>query len=101
MGLKQAEQSDIKQILDGNGIIYKHSPRCGMSASRKEVVEKLAEDTDIFLIDVLGQRDLSNHIAEELDLKHESPQLIGVENGEAVWHKNHMAITEEAVSEHI
>lgn len=101
MVVKQAEKSDVQEVLDSNGIIYKHSPRCGMSASRKEVVEEFSEKTGktVYLIDVLAQRDLSNTVAERTGVKHESPQLLILKDGEVETNLTHMSITPEELEE--
>ncbi len=81
-------------------LIYKHSARCWMCTKTLKVVRAFAgahSDIDIFMVDVLGSRDVSDEIARRIDLKHESPQAILFEDGEAVWHANHMKITRAAL----
>lgn len=74
-------------------ILYKHSSRCSISYLAKENLEEHMEDllnhADIHLIDVTEQRDLSNNIAQKLDIRHESPQAIILKNGGVAWSGSH------------
>jgi bacillithiol system protein YtxJ len=65
--------------------LYKHSSTCGMSATAMRQVKKaheqlanLDESTDLMIGVVVVQtaRAVSNLVAEELEVKHESPQLL-------------------------
>ena len=83
-------------------LVYKHSARCWMCTNTLRDVRAFAgehPDIDVFMVDVLGSREVSNEIAGRLDLKHESPQAILLEDGEAVWHANHMKITISSMNE--
>ncbi|MCK6602263.1 MAG: bacillithiol system redox-active protein YtxJ [Bacteroidetes bacterium] len=77
-------------------MLFKHSPRCGISAMAEEEIQ-LAEKTqgfpEVLLVDVLDSRPLSQKIAAETGIRHESPQVILFKNGEPVWHCSHHAIT--------
>jgi len=48
-------------------------------------------------IDVVMQRDLSLALAEELGVRHESPQLILWKDGKVAEHASHSGVTEGAV----
>jgi bacillithiol system protein YtxJ len=53
---------------------------------------------DYEVIDVIGNRERSIEIAEQLGIEHESPQLIITDdNNKVVWDGSHRQITEEAV----
>jgi len=97
MALQTATKQNIETTLNNTGIIYKHSPRCGMSASRKEVLDAFLEenDVDVYLVDVLGQKDLSQYVEEKTGVKHESPQILCIKNSEVISHFSHMSITPE------
>ena len=45
-------------------------------------MDTLTNLVDIHLIEIIEQRDLSIHVAEALDVRHESPQIILFESGE-------------------
>ena len=80
-----------------NGYIFKHSTACPVSHTAYEEVKNAKTDLEIFLVKVIEQRPLSNKIAEELQIKHQSPQLIKIKNGivDSVW--NHSAIRTEVI----
>jgi bacillithiol system protein YtxJ len=82
--------------------IFKHSPSCGISFHAKGQVEAMLPVLDSLsiscrLIDVIHQRDLSQETARRLGVSHQSPQLILVRDGEAVWKASHGAISRKAI----
>lgn len=72
--------------------IYKHSTRCPVSRwawqDIKEQVPHLPEGTFLFL-DVIANRALSNLVANELQVQHESPQLLKILAGRCAEHVSH------------
>lgn len=77
--------------------IFKHSTRCFISKTvlknfEKEV-EKSNKNVDYYFLDLLAYRDLSNKIADDLGVTHQSPQLIVLENGVVVNHASHQSIS--------
>jgi len=50
-------------------------------------------------IDVVMQRNLSLALAEEVGVRHESPQLILLNNGKVAAHASHSRVTEDTVEE--
>ena len=48
-------------------------------------------------IDVVGQRPISLALAEELNIWHESPQLIMLQDGKVVAHCSHHQVNEDTV----
>ena len=76
-------------------IIFKHSIRCGISSVVKSRLEKgkLPVDNDYYFLDIIRCRTLSNKIAEEFKVYHESPQVLVIRNGECVYDESHMGIT--------
>jgi bacillithiol system protein YtxJ len=86
-------------------IIFKSSPYCGTSALCEKIFNEwfynLCEDTEITCvkIDVIEARPLSNLIAAEFGVRHESPQVIWLDtNSKVKWHQSHLAITEDALT---
>src|SRR5688572_23554411 len=70
-------------------VLFKHSPTCGISAHVYYNLMPLVRDTQLdanwYLISVRAHRDVSDAIAERLKVRHASPQVIVVRNGEVVW----------------
>jgi len=46
-------------------------------------------------------RTLSNHIAEHYNVRHESPQVLFIQDGRAVWTTSHYDITMDALQTHV
>ncbi len=55
----------------------------------------------VFLVDVLGSRPLSQALAAQLGVRHESPQVILLHAGAAAWHASHSAVTADAIAENL
>jgi len=96
-------QEDISTALERSHdeavYIYKHSHTCPYNARAQGEVVKLKHDYPIYGLVVQYVKDLSNAIAETLDVKHETPQAILLKDGKAVNVLSHEAITSEAMLE--
>lgn len=101
--LESAEQvHEIKQ-QKGYSIIFKHSIRCSISLMAKRRLEMdkdhLPEKLPVYFLDLIKYRDISNQIAEDFQVHHESPQLLVIKDGECILDQSHGQISiEEAVS---
>ena len=76
--------------------IFKHSSRCGISSivlSRFEKQVKERNET-YFHLHIQGNRSLSNQIAEELQIRHQSPQLIVLKDDKVLAYGSHYDILE-------
>ena len=76
-------------------ILFKHSTTCPISASAYRQMSQV--DRDVSLVVVQRARNISNEIETRMGVRHESPQVVVVKNGEAVWTASHFDITSEAV----
>jgi bacillithiol system protein YtxJ len=54
---------------------------------------------EVALVEVQRARELSREIESRTGIKHESPQIIILRNGQVVWDASHFQITREAVTE--
>jgi len=92
-----AQLDEVKERSNSKTqLIFKHSTRCGIS---KMVINQFIdnyeiEDTnvDLYYLDLLSYRDVSNEIGYKFQVIHESPQLIILRNGVVVAHGSHGAI---------
>ena len=85
--------------LTGPLFIYKHSTRCSVSLfamKRLMLLDTTQNETWVY-IDVVAQRPLSLALAEELNILHESPQLILLSEGNVLAHGSHHQVTETTV----
>ena len=83
----------IQTSGDDSFAIFKHSTRCNISTLSKGRIERnwddLPADFPLYYLDLLTHRPLSDAIAEVLDVEHESPQLLLIENGKCIFHASH------------
>jgi bacillithiol system protein YtxJ len=74
-------------------IFFKHSTRCGTSMIAKREFEKYwKNDSPVYLINVVENREISNAIEHLFGVKHESPQLLLVKDGKCVYNESHYGI---------
>jgi bacillithiol system protein YtxJ len=80
-------------------LLFKHSPRCGVSRWALEEVERLAADdvVPIAVVDVVAEAALAREIAARTGVRHQSPQVIYLEGGASRWDLSHGAVTADAV----
>ncbi|NMH28885.1 bacillithiol system redox-active protein YtxJ [Flavobacterium silvaticum] len=76
--------------------IFKHSTRCGISRMSLKTFEsempQLESDISLYFLDLLSHRDISSAIAQKFGITHESPQIILIRNGKAIFHESHSGI---------
>ena len=79
-------------------VIFKHSTRCGISrmvmnqfVANYELTEK---DLDLYYLDLLSYREVSNEVGYEFQVIHQSPQIVIIKNGVAVANASHSAIND-------
>jgi len=99
-------EAELQQIIDQStnkpAFIFKHSTSCGISVGAKSRLETFdidSEKVDFYYLDLLEYRNISNKIAEDLNVVHQSPQVILVKDGKAVWSITHHAISAEALQD--
>jgi bacillithiol system protein YtxJ len=78
-------------------ILFQHDPWCGISAAAHEALATLP--MSVSLIDVARQPSLSRLIADRTGVQHESPQVLVLRDGVAVWSASHRAISAETVAQ--
>lgn len=95
--LTQLEDIKEKSLLKTQ-LIFKHSTRCGVSRMVKNQFLKdynfTEKDFDLYYLDLIEYRAISNEIANIFQVYHESPQLLVVKKGTAVANKSHGAIND-------
>ena len=105
MAIQQSPRHDppaAAALLQGDALrlIFKHSPTCGLSDMAYTEVSLFADthpELPVLLVDVLEQRSLSQQLAVELHLVHQSPQVILVAGGRPLWSASHRGVTMQAV----
>ncbi|WP_062047082.1 bacillithiol system redox-active protein YtxJ [Bacillus sp. JCM 19034] len=108
--VKELVSMDDWKVLLEKGtptLLLKHSTTCPISAEAYNqfmaYVEGQNSDNNVefALVKVIEMRPISNQIAEDLQLKHESPQCVYMKNQEVAWSATHWNVTEEAIKENV
>jgi bacillithiol system protein YtxJ len=76
-------------------VIFKHSTRCSISRMALGQFEQefdLEDKVIPYYLDLLVHRDISNEIANRFGVYHQSPQLIVIKDGKAVYDRSHESI---------
>lgn len=99
-------EDDINEIIEKSKIekcvIFKHSTRCSISSmalSRFENGWDEHNTQNLYFLDLIQFRPISNAIAEKFHVKHESPQVLVIENGEVLYHSSHNAIDPKIIAQ--
>jgi bacillithiol system protein YtxJ len=104
--LKLNSIEELDQFMQGKGeaILFKHSTTCPISAGAYEEFMRYVKGENVkpwALVIVQEARPVSNEIAERFGVKHESPQVLYVKDGNVVWHASHWNITEKELEKKI
>ena len=99
-----AQLNEIKKASEVKlQVIFKHSTRCGISRS---VLRRFVEDfdltldsVDLFYLDLLNYRDLSNEVGVQFQVIHQSPQLLIIKDGVSIHHASHYDIDATVIEE--
>ena len=87
-------------ITDSNQkpvIIFKHSDACSISSRAYREMEKVEADVNILVVQ--SAREVSRHLANLTGVRHETPQVIVLRDGKAVWNASHFDVQAGAVLE--
>lgn len=83
-------------------IIFKHSTTCGISRMVLNMFTgsyDLGDENDIYFLDLHAHRGVSNAVESKFQVRHQSPQLLVIKNGEASFHTSHGAIADTDLKE--
>jgi bacillithiol system protein YtxJ len=76
-------------------VLFKHSTTCGVSARAYAEMSKLREP--VGLITVQKARAVSDEIEKRWQVDHQSPQVLIIRDGKAVWDASHFQVKAEKV----
>lgn len=79
-------------------LIFKHSTSCSISSMAYDRLQRNWKSEDSaklspYYLDLINFRQISNQIAEQFGVPHESPQVIMVRDGKAIYDNSHMGIS--------
>jgi len=98
-------QAIQKASFEQPQVIFKHSTRCSISA----MAERRFEQSELFKnnvlpcwhLDLISFRSLSDQIATDTRVHHESPQCIVIHHGEVIYSASHGLIDASDILEKI
>jgi len=104
--LEHTDQLDmiIQKSWETPVIIFKHSTRCSIS---RMALKQLESEFDVagkvipYFLDLLQYRDISNEITTVFQVVHQSPQIIVIKNGVAIYNASHEDIASEDVKQYL
>ena len=103
--LNNLEQLKSIGEAEGYSVIFKHSTRCSVSMMAKKRFEHdwdaIPEGTNVYFLDLISNREISNTIAQQFNVYHESPQILLIKNGECIYETSHGEISAEDLAEQI
>ena len=99
-------QSAIEKSSEKIIVIFKHSTRCIISKTvlrnfEKEIEQNQNNDIEFYYLDLLNYRNISNEIAENLHVTHQSPQVIVIKNQQAIYNASPDGISLESILKNI
>ena len=99
--IRITEKSSFEELASrsktGPVVIFKHSLTCPISAA---AYDQMAEFMgEVSLVEIQRARELSSEIENRLGVRHESPQVIVLHNGQVTWNASHFDITVDAVNQ--
>lgn len=90
------EESKTKPV-----VIFKHSTRCSISSMAKGRLDRgeAPEGISFYYLDLIRYRNLSNLVADEFAVQHESPQVLIIRNEVCTFDESHGGIDLQEILE--
>jgi bacillithiol system protein YtxJ len=84
-------------------LFFKHSTRCSISSMALKGFERewnvSSDDFELYFVDLIAHRDISNAIAAESHVEHQSPQVVVWRNGEVIYNASHHHIDAQKIQQ--
>lgn len=80
-------------------VLFKHSNSCGTSAYIHEIMA--AVTGDVHVVTVQERREVSNAIADRTGIRHHTPQVFVIKNGEVAYYSSHYSISPDDIAKTI
>lgn len=95
------DEAQLISIANGNEpvVLFKHSTRCSVSNMAWKMFQQEWNDSvfPVYYLDLLNFRSISNAIATQFQITHESPQVLVIKNGQCTYHASHQSIEAASV----
>ncbi len=104
--LDNVQQLDdiVKESATKPAVIFKHSTSCSISRMALKQFEReygLHDKVTPYFLDLLENREISNLISDRFNVVHQSPQILLIKNGQAVYDASHSDIDADALARKI
>jgi len=94
--LAELHQSSFDSSKKGV-LLFKHSTRCSISDMALNRLERTwnlsSEILPVYFLDLIAYRALSDKIASDYGIIHESPQVLIIKNGKCIYSSSHSDIS--------
>lgn len=92
----------VKQSSDKPVVIFKHSTHCSISSLALNRLDRdwNAEEMNninAYYLDLITYRQISNQIAADFQVPHQSPQVLIIKDGKCIYDTSHMGISYAAI----
>ncbi len=97
--IKNAESFEELLIRSNTApvVIFKHSTTCSVSSAAYQELKRF--NGEVVLVEVQSARELSREIEKRTGITHQSPQVLVLRNGQAIWNASHWQVRSEAIAE--
>jgi bacillithiol system protein YtxJ len=102
--LKELDQ--VQQIKHESAqqpvLIFKHSSRCNISRASLDRLERKWDSAEMahvkpYFLDLLSFREISNQLADQFKVEHESPQVLVIADGKSILNLTHFQIDYDSI----
>jgi bacillithiol system protein YtxJ len=79
-------------------IIFKHSTRCSVSFFAKRILtneysDEVKMNSDVYYLDLIAFREVSNAVSRRYNVVHESPQILVIDNRKCAYNASHSDVS--------
>lgn len=95
--LEQLIEIDEKS-KDKVQVLFKHSTRCSVSSFAKRILtseysDEVKQKADVYYLDLIAFREISNAISSKYGVIHESPQILVIKEGKCIFNASHSDVS--------
>ncbi len=90
------DYTQVQKALENSKpfFVFKHSTRCSISSMAKSRFERTYDlpEVQAFYLDLISYRAISNQLALDFQVAHQSPQLLFIQQGVCTYNASHNSI---------
>ncbi len=95
------DEGQLQEIVirsqERSQVIFKYSSRCSLSDIIYERLQAKCcpQSADFYFLDLIAFKGISRQVAEKFNIKHRSPQVLVIRDGECIFDESHTSIDPE------